>query len=238
MSPDNVWRRYLRRTPSSTPHRLHSYHPSTLSSTTQPKNTMKFTIAVFVAFVAMASAFVPSTSCRGVISASRARSTTPLVSNPFLFFDFDFGQLEAARVSWSKTLPPSLSWPLSDQLLAVRAHRLLSSGSCERRQRRWSSVGTARLPFVGSRSPAADVCALGGPRLPYVPTACACTHVVVPLSCAQSSGTAHLPVYALPCVHIHSSSRFGRLGSLCVAPRANQTVLAELWKKEVGTTWS
>ncbi|CAM9921461.1 unnamed protein product [Laminaria digitata] len=32
---------------------------------------MKFIVALFVAFVAMASAFVPSTSCRGVITASR-----------------------------------------------------------------------------------------------------------------------------------------------------------------------
>ena len=45
---------------------------------------MKFIIALFVAFVAMASAFVPPTSCRGVISASRARPTTPLVSNPIV----------------------------------------------------------------------------------------------------------------------------------------------------------
>lgn len=42
---------------------------------------MKFIIALFIAFVAMASAFVPSASCRGVNTIARTRSSsTPLVS--------------------------------------------------------------------------------------------------------------------------------------------------------------
>jgi len=40
---------------------------------------MKFIIALFLAFVAMASAFVPSTSCRAALSTTTARSnSTPL----------------------------------------------------------------------------------------------------------------------------------------------------------------
>lgn len=44
---------------------------------------MKFIIALFLAFVAMGSAFVPSTSYRGIFSVSHARSSTPLVRSHF-----------------------------------------------------------------------------------------------------------------------------------------------------------
>lgn len=49
---------------------------------------MKFILALFVAFVSMAAAFVPAISSRGAIVAQQARSSTPLVSYSFMSCTF------------------------------------------------------------------------------------------------------------------------------------------------------
>lgn len=49
---------------------------------------MKFILALFLALVAAATAFVPSTSCRVAITASRTRSNAPLVRQRRVEFEF------------------------------------------------------------------------------------------------------------------------------------------------------
>ena len=64
------------------------------------------------------------------------------------------------------------------------------------------------------QKPKASPAGLLGRRCLTCVRACAYTHVLVPFSCAQSSGTSQLPDNGLPCVHDHLSSRFRSLGSL------------------------
>lgn len=65
-------RRSFLENPLSAPPALHTKLPA--------DTTMKLAVALFLAIVAPTAAFVPSTSCRGAITASRTCSTTALVS--------------------------------------------------------------------------------------------------------------------------------------------------------------
>lgn len=62
---------------------LHHISSSQNGINTTKQSTMKFILALFVAFVSMASAFVPAANllARGAVVSQRARASTPLVRN-------------------------------------------------------------------------------------------------------------------------------------------------------------